>query len=95
MSPGGETVPKRTEARPIRTREPNPRRPPASTRRQTRLALDRGLTGFPRTPSERRALAAHLDRERDTFVEALFHADAGEGIRAFLDKRPPRFNQNR
>jgi len=37
------------------------------------------------------SLARHLDDERDAFVESLFHADAGEGIRAFLDKRAPRF----
>jgi enoyl-CoA hydratase/carnithine racemase len=32
-----------------------------------------------------------LDRERDHFVRNLFHANGGEGIRAFLDKRAPRF----
>ncbi|WP_323121584.1 oxepin-CoA hydrolase, alternative type [Burkholderia alba] len=34
-------------------------------------------------------LAPHLIAERDNFVAALHHADALEGIRAFLDKRPP------
>lgn len=38
-----------------------------------------------------RSLARHLEDERDAFVESLFHADAGEGIRAFLEKRAARF----
>ncbi len=33
-----------------------------------------------------------LDAERDTFLQALYAAEAGEGIGAFLDKRTPRFN---
>jgi enoyl-CoA hydratase/carnithine racemase len=41
------------------------------------------------------AAAAHphrqLERERDALVECLFHADGEEGIRAFLEKRKPRF----
>jgi enoyl-CoA hydratase/carnithine racemase len=36
-------------------------------------------------------LREQLDRERDHFVHNLFHANGGEGIRAFLEKRPPRF----
>ncbi len=36
-------------------------------------------------------LARQLDHERDAFLESLYEADAGEGIQAFLDKRPPRF----
>ncbi|MBI3154195.1 MAG: enoyl-CoA hydratase/isomerase family protein [Burkholderiales bacterium] len=36
-------------------------------------------------------LAAQLDRERDHFVRNLFHPNAGEGLRAFLDKRAARF----
>ncbi|MGD9945281.1 MAG: enoyl-CoA hydratase-related protein, partial [Burkholderiaceae bacterium] len=42
--------------------------------------------------SERDTLAHQLVRERENFVAALFHADAGEGMDAFLGKRPPRFN---
>lgn len=38
-----------------------------------------------------RALPEHLALERDAFVESLFDADAGEGIDAFLGKRPARF----
>jgi enoyl-CoA hydratase/carnithine racemase len=38
-------------------------------------------------------LHAQLDRERDHFVRNLFHANGGEGIQAFLDKRPPRFSR--
>lgn len=41
---------------------------------------------------ERAALARNLDRERDAFVDALHHPEAGEGIRAFLEKRPPRYH---
>ena len=37
------------------------------------------------------SLATHLAAERDQFVKNLFHANAGEGIAAFLDKRPPRY----
>lgn len=36
-------------------------------------------------------LDRHLEQERDDFVESLFHADAVEGINAFLEKRAPRF----
>jgi enoyl-CoA hydratase/carnithine racemase len=36
-------------------------------------------------------LREQLDREREHFVRNLFHANGGEGIRAFLDKRAPRF----
>jgi len=35
--------------------------------------------------------AAQLDAERDRFIESLFHANAAEGIAAFLGKRAPRF----
>ncbi len=38
-----------------------------------------------------RDLRAHLDDERDHFVRNLFHPNGGEGIAAFVDKRPPRF----
>ena len=46
-----------------------------------------------RASHEHDALARQLVRERDNFVAALFHDDAGEGIDAFLAKRPPRFNR--
>jgi len=36
-------------------------------------------------------LARQLGAERDRFVESLFHANAGEGLQAFFDKRAPRF----
>ncbi|NLD55973.1 MAG: enoyl-CoA hydratase [Burkholderiaceae bacterium] len=39
----------------------------------------------------RRALAEHLDAERDAFVTSLHEEDAGEGIDAFLAKRPAQF----
>jgi len=38
-----------------------------------------------------RSLREQLDSERDHFVRNLFHANAGEGLQAFLDKRSPRF----
>jgi enoyl-CoA hydratase/carnithine racemase len=38
-----------------------------------------------------RNLSAHLSAERDHFVKNLHHANGGEGISAFLDKRKPRF----
>ena len=34
----------------------------------------------------------HLELERALFVEALHGEEAGEGIGAFLDKRPPKFH---
>ncbi len=37
------------------------------------------------------SLAPHLKLERDHFLENLFHANGGEGLQAFADKRPPRF----
>lgn len=36
-------------------------------------------------------MSEHLQRERDHFVRNLHHSNGGEGIQAFLDKRPPRF----
>jgi enoyl-CoA hydratase/carnithine racemase len=37
------------------------------------------------------SLTQQLEAERSHFVEHLFHPNAGEGIQAFLDKRPPQF----
>jgi len=42
---------------------------------------------------EREPLVHQLVRERENFIAALFHDDAGEGIDAFIAKRPPRFNR--
>lgn len=36
-------------------------------------------------------LSRHLAMERDHFVRNLHHVNAGIGINAFLDKKPPRF----
>jgi len=36
-------------------------------------------------------LAQHLAAERQHFIQNLFHANAGESIRAFLEKRLPRY----
>ena len=36
-------------------------------------------------------LPAHLAAEREHFMRSLVHANAGEGIAAFLEKREPRF----
>ena len=36
-------------------------------------------------------LSAHLEREKELFMRNLVHANAGEGIAAFLEKRPARF----
>lgn len=36
-------------------------------------------------------LATQLAAERDHFIANLFHANAAEGLRAFLEKRAPRF----
>lgn len=38
-----------------------------------------------------RSLNAHLSAERDFFVRNLHHANGGEGISAFLEKRKPQF----
>ncbi len=37
-------------------------------------------------------LSAHLPREREQFVRNLHHANAGEGIGAFLSKQTPRYS---
>jgi enoyl-CoA hydratase/carnithine racemase len=37
-------------------------------------------------------LEAHLTAERDSFVACLHHADGGEAVSAFLEKRPARFD---
>jgi enoyl-CoA hydratase/carnithine racemase len=37
------------------------------------------------------SLTQQLESERTHFVENLLHPNAGEGIQAFLDKRPPQF----
>jgi len=39
-------------------------------------------------------LATQLDLERDNFVDSLFGPEAGEGIAAFLSKRPADFHRN-
>ncbi len=39
----------------------------------------------------RHSLSEHLRAERDHFVRNLHHANGGEGIQAFMDKRAPRF----
>jgi enoyl-CoA hydratase/carnithine racemase len=36
-------------------------------------------------------LREQLDAERDTLIESMYSEECGAGIRAFLDKRPPRF----
>ncbi len=36
-------------------------------------------------------LSAHLDAEKQHFVDNLFHANGAEGLQAFFDKRAPRF----
>lgn len=41
----------------------------------------------------RAAFDAHLDRERDAFIECAATADFQEGVAAFLEKRAPRFGQ--
>ncbi len=38
-------------------------------------------------------LDSHLDREAESMTEAVHHDEAGEGIAAFLEKRPPRFRR--
>lgn len=37
------------------------------------------------------SLNQQLEMERDQFVANLFHANAGEGLQAFFDKRAPRY----
>jgi enoyl-CoA hydratase/carnithine racemase len=37
-------------------------------------------------------LAAQLESEKDSFIACLYHADGGEAIASFLEKRPARFS---
>jgi len=39
-----------------------------------------------------RSLREQLDAERDQFAANLQHANAAEGLRAFFEKRKPRFS---
>lgn len=41
--------------------------------------------------AETEDLPTHLEKERDSFVASLFHADGLEGISAFLEKRPANY----
>ena len=41
-----------------------------------------------------RELRAQLDAERDHFIANLFHRNGGEGLLAFIDKRPPNFYES-
>ena len=43
------------------------------------------------TEASGNSLHEHLDNERNHFVKNLSHANAGEGIAAFFDKRAPRY----
>ena len=43
--------------------------------------------------SSTNTLAQQLELERSLMVEALAGDEAGEGIAAFLEKRPPRFRR--
>ena len=36
-------------------------------------------------------LSGQLEAERNHFIENFFHANGGEGLQAFFEKRPPRF----
>jgi enoyl-CoA hydratase/carnithine racemase len=38
-------------------------------------------------------LARHLERERESFSEAFYGPEGGEGVAAFLEKRKPRFHE--
>jgi enoyl-CoA hydratase/carnithine racemase len=42
--------------------------------------------------SQEQVMAHHLQMERDHFVDNLHHPHGGEGIQAFLDKRPACYN---
>lgn len=52
-------------------------------------ALESGKQLLQQAPG--RTLAQQLAAERDHFIQNLFHANAAEGLQAFIDKRPPRF----
>ena len=60
---------------------------PLSVGASVRLAPAQELLG----DAAGQTLDAHLGAERDHFVRNLQHANAGEGIAAFLEKRAPRY----
>lgn len=45
--------------------------------------------------SRNRKRRAQLDAERDAFLDSLYGEEAGEGIAAFLEKRPARFGSGK
>jgi enoyl-CoA hydratase/carnithine racemase len=51
------------------------------------VASAKALVGHARS----RTLSQQLDAEREQFVPNLQHDNAAEGLRAFFEKRPPRF----
>lgn len=58
--------------------------PPATMARIKRLVRD----------ADGATLEQQLDRERTAFIESLYQPECGEGIAAFLARRPPRFDRD-
>jgi 2-(1,2-epoxy-1,2-dihydrophenyl)acetyl-CoA isomerase len=77
---------------------------PAANLDATLDAVARRIAAGPRDATQRlkrllressqRTLAGQLDAEADSFRRCTGSDDFVEGIRAFLDKRPPRFHGN-
>ncbi len=77
------------------------RKPPFPTRQGLATQLAHGATqslgGIKRLcdGAHEHDLRTHLDLEREALLRCARSEDGGEGVRAFTEKRPPKFSDKR